>query len=156
MSVHMHSIRTIGGACVNEQGKLSQRMSDGTMAVYHKGDEYDGVWPVLDYMRPPGTTTAMNNEQLGCGNAKLPTYSKCTFVGGAASNSSSFGTLAMDTHYDDKLHAPRTWFLMPEGMVTLGQSFMAEGDFPLATTLEQRKRSGSVWIASTESGGKPV
>lgn len=57
-SVHMFSKRTIPASCVNEQGKLDRHLSDGATALYRTGHEYDGVFPVWNWTRPPGTTTA--------------------------------------------------------------------------------------------------
>jgi hypothetical protein len=81
-SVHMFSARTIPAACVNEQGKLDRHLSDGATALLKTGHEYDGIWPVWNWTRPPGTTVATAAVAPSCGNARHATGAK--FVGSAA------------------------------------------------------------------------
>eukprot|EP01050_Picozoa_sp_SAG11_P023714 SAG11_NODE_4844_length_1749_cov_1.223030_3_plen_165_part_01 len=80
-SVHSFSKRTIPAACVNSQGKLDRHLSDGATALYRTGHEYDGIFPVWNWTRPPGTTTASAAVLPSCGNAKHSTHAE--FVGSA-------------------------------------------------------------------------
>eukprot|EP01052_Picozoa_sp_SAG31_P012344 SAG31_NODE_720_length_12587_cov_15.393114_8_plen_815_part_00 len=86
-SVHMFSKRTIPAACVNSQGKLDRHLSDGATALYRTGHEYDGIFPVWNWSRPPGTTTASYAAAPACGNAKHST--KAEFVGSATDGTQS-------------------------------------------------------------------
>jgi chondroitin AC lyase len=78
-SIHMFSKRTIPAACVNDQGKLDRHLSDGATALLLTGHEYDAIWPVLNWSRPPGTTVATAAELPSCANAKHSTAA--SFVG---------------------------------------------------------------------------
>eukprot|EP01047_Picozoa_sp_COSAG01_P030316 COSAG01_NODE_2110_length_8408_cov_19.542183_1_plen_903_part_10 len=76
------TVAVCAAACVNEQGKLDRHLSDGATALLKTGHEYDGIWPVWNWTRPPGTTVATAAVAPSCGNARHATGAK--FVGSAA------------------------------------------------------------------------
>ena len=59
LTVHMVSARTKGSACVNSQGKKSQKLSDGATALYYRGDEYSDVAVVLANLQAPARSFSL-------------------------------------------------------------------------------------------------
>jgi chondroitin AC lyase len=123
-SLHMHSSRTIGGSCVNDQGKLSRRKSNGATALYYTGREYDNTFPLWNFYRPPGVTGPVGGSfKLECGNAK--SMGGSGFVGGVSLPSGrSFAVMDVDDKGEMTGH--RSWFVFDNAVVAMGSKLKAE------------------------------
>ena len=113
-SIHMFSKRTIPAACINEQGKQDRHLSDGATALYKTGHEYAAdpaatnssgppgmnsswtaeVFPVWNWSRPPGTTTATASVAPRCDNAKKKT--DLEFVGSVSGGTVGVAMQSLD------------------------------------------------------------
>lgn len=154
-SLHMRSSRTIGGSCVNDQGKLARRKSNGATALYYSGSEYRNSFPLWDFYRPPGVTGPVGDGfELNCGNAKV--LAGASFVGGVSLPSGrSFAVMEVDD--EDELKGRRAWFMLDGAVVALGAGLTTlRAGATLQTTLDTSLLRPDVFagnFASSLSGG---
>jgi chondroitin AC lyase len=97
--VHSMSTRTLPTECVNKENKKGRMMADGTTTIYTRGDQYEAVFPLLNWTLLPGTTEVQNTEQdrespaHECGAIRNGDIRK-SFVGGLSDG--GVGVSAMD------------------------------------------------------------
>lgn len=58
VGIKMHSSRNAGYESINGENLQGWFLSHGSTFHYIRGDEWDGCWPTLDWMRLPGTTVS--------------------------------------------------------------------------------------------------
>ena len=61
--VHAVSDRTLGTECLNQENKRGRMMADGVTTIYSRGDQYESVFPLLNFTLLPGTTEVQSIEQ---------------------------------------------------------------------------------------------
>jgi len=149
-TLHTHSSRTIGGSCVNDQGKLARRMSNGAAALYYRGDEYTDTYPTWDYRRPPGVSGPINDGfKLDCGNAKTMGSSPNV---GATTTGTGYSVAAMAMADKEELEGRRAWILLDHAVVVLGSGLVTpRKGASLATTLDTTRLRGDVYAGATSS-----
>jgi hypothetical protein len=97
--VHMVSSRTLSTECVNDENKKGRMLADGATTIYARGNQYEAVFPLLNWTMLPGTTEVQNERQdhespgHGCGAIREGTIRR-HFVGGLAEG--GIGVTAMD------------------------------------------------------------
>ena len=150
ITVHMRSVRTIGAACVNGEGRPTEHASDGVTAIYTAGDAgywgapdpAHGAFPALDWQRLPGLTAEVAPELLRlCDNdvQKTPPW-KTSFVGSCTG--CGMGVAAMDL-WSHNLTAARAWFLSDDGLLSLGARVAVNSSNPAITTIDVRRFAGT-------------
>ena len=137
-SVRMFSNRLYNSELVNGEGKKSHHLADGLTLVMRTGREFDGVPPVWDWNRLPGTT---------CGQGPLsdPVKQKgeTSFVGGVSDG--LYGVAAMDLKRGP-LSAKKAWFFFDDCMMALGAGIACTGDSRVLTSIDQRPLKGDVVV----------
>ncbi len=84
IGVRMYSKRTYNAECVNEEGKKSMKLSDGSMFIYTGGLEYTNIYGAFDWEKIPGITSEVNSIPFICNsttNNIQVRNSKITFAG---------------------------------------------------------------------------
>lgn len=62
----MYSKRVYNAECVNEEGKKSMKLSDGSMFIYTGGSEYINIYGAFDWEKIPGITSEVNSIPFIC------------------------------------------------------------------------------------------
>lgn len=160
ISVKMVSNRTVGTETLGGENLKGSWLPFGTTWIVQRGDEYKDIFPVLDWGRLPGVTSAhmatatLNPPDWGRGVTSLHkpmatvkgyTQPECfvvfkgysqpeSFVGGVSDD--TYGAAAM---VFDKISTQgrKAWFFFDRGMVALGAGIRSTRDEPVGTTLNQ-------------------
>jgi chondroitin AC lyase len=106
--------------------------------MVRRGDEYKNIFPVLDWGRLPGVTSA----HLSTANVKRLTQPE-SFVGGVSDG--TYGAAVLD--FDQmSTQGHKAWFFFDQEMVALGTGINSSRDEPVNTTLNQTLLHGPVLI----------
>jgi chondroitin AC lyase len=138
ISVKMVSNRTIGTETSNGENLKACWLPFGLTWIARRGDEYKNIFPVLDWGRLPGVTSA----HFSTANVKRLTQPE-SFVGGVSDG--TYGAAALD--FDQmSTQGHKAWFFFDREMVALGAGIASTRDEPVATTLNQTLLRGPVLI----------
>jgi len=129
-SVRMTSKRMLQSELVNEENLLGKHLSDGVTFLYRDGDEYDGVFPVWDWQKLPGTTVAQDGKPQLRNGARGET----DFASGVSDGMD--GLAAMDFRRGP-LQARKAWFMTDAGYLAAGAGIASTGGEPVVTTINQ-------------------
>ena len=162
VSLHMHSTRTLNAECLNGENTCGHYLGEGSNFIVQRGDEYDGIFPVWNWNRVPGTTTnplidVMKQPRLDLHKfpqwADLPENDKGTlavgrlgrgeFVGGASDG--KHGVATMDFKLLS-LTARKSWFFFDRGFVALGAGITDSLPGSVVTTVNQCRLAGPVQV----------
>lgn len=132
-SVKMCSKRTVGIELnMNSENKLGYWLPYGLNYIYRKGNEYDGIFPVLDWARLPGITNPhIEIEEKGKGVAHTQ---QTEFVGGVSNG--KYGISTMD-FMKNETRAKKSWFWFNNEIVALGAGISSENENEINTTVNQ-------------------
>lgn len=141
-SLKMCSERTVGIELnMNSENKLGYWLPYGLTYIYHKGDEYQGIFPAWDWAGLPGVTSPLYEyEEKGKGVAYIQ---KTTFVGGVSDG--KYGLSTMDFSKDNT-KAKKSWFWFDEGWAALGTGIASIHDAPIVTGINQCLVRGKVLV----------
>ena len=173
ISVKMVSNRTVGTETLGGENLKGSWLPFGTTWIVRRGDEYKDIFPVLDWGRLPGVTSAhmatatLNPPDWGRGVTQLhpptataPGFAEPesfvtfkgfsqpeSFVGGVSDG--TYGAAAM---VFDKMSTQgrKSWFFFDREMVALGAGISSTRDEPVGTTLNQTLLHGPVLINGRE------
>ena len=138
ISVKMVSNRTVGTETSNGENLKACWLPFGLTWIVHRGDEYDNIFPVLDWGRLPGVTSA----HMATSNIKRLTQPE-SFVGGVSDG--RYGAAAMD--FDQlSTRGHKAWFFFDHEMVALGAGITSSRDEPVNTTLNQTLLHGPALV----------
>lgn len=145
------STRVVGAERVNEENKRGRYLGQGLLSILQDGDEYEDIYPLWDWARLPGTTTAVGSDP------DLPTDWKKSlgpeaFVGGASDGVCAIIGQAYVESLERKVRGRRAWFFHPGGVVCLGADFRGPESTLLVTTIEQCLAQGPVHLGLTGAG----
>jgi chondroitin AC lyase len=169
ISVKMVSDRTVGTETLGGENLKGSWLPFGTTWILRRGDEYKDIFPVLDWGRLPGVTSAhmamatSNPPDWGRGVTFLhkPTATRQgytepesfvtfkgwnqpeSFVGGVSDGSYGAAALVFDKM---STQGRKAWFFFDREMVALGVGINSSRDEPVATTLNQTLLHGPVLI----------
>ena len=141
-SVKMFSSRTINAEMMNSEGRLSHHLSDGANWLYLDGDEYQNIFPCLDWQKIPGTTAEQVEDMAAIASQSIGVRGKTDFVGGVTDGTR--GMCAMDLSRGS-LRARKAWFFFQGEYVCLGVGVTIENDHPVFTTVNQSLLKGEVF-----------
>ena len=137
-SVRMFSNRLYNSELVNGEGKKSHHLADGLMLLMRTGREFEGVLPIWDWKRLPGTT---------CEQGPLPDPVKqkgeTSFVGGVSDG--TYGVAAMDLKRG-ALVAKKAWFFFDDCVMALGAGITCTSENRVLTSIDQRPLKGDVVV----------
>jgi chondroitin AC lyase len=140
-SVKMASTRTIVHETGNMENLQGGHLSFGTTLFMTKGDEWSEVFPLWNWRRVPGTTTAFDPSRPGM--AHPYESGKTELVGGL-----TFGSDAVAAHdfsYEG-LRARKAWFVTDEGVWCVGSGITGKMDEPINTSLFQEWQTADLSI----------
>jgi chondroitin AC lyase len=150
-SVKISSTRTLQPESGNGEGLQNLHLADGVTLIMQRGDEYDGIFPVWDWRRLPGTTTEQANYSLKPAS-DWGVAGTSTFAGGASDGMYSLTVFDYDRR---GVGGHKSWFFFDDEFVALGAGIdatSATGD--VITTVNQTFRRGSTtWGAAGGQGG---
>jgi len=138
ISVKMVSNRTVGTETSNGENLKACWLPFGLTWIVQRGDEYKDIFPVLDWGRLPGVTSA----HIVTPNVKRLTQPE-SFVGGVSDG--TYGAAALD--FDQmSTQGHKAWFFFDHEMVALGNGISSLRDEPVNTTLNQTLLHGPVLL----------
>ncbi len=130
---------------INGENALGFNRSYGTATtVMRYGDEFDGIAPLLDYARIPGTTARWEDDETLLGKPNYTRVPVRTDNYGGASDG-EHGLCYLTTYHED-IRATVCAFATPKGAVILGTDIVAESFCGLAVTVEQSRAKGDYRI----------
>ncbi len=139
-SVRMFSSRVDNtDSLINNENRKAHHISDGANILMRRGDEYEAIFPVWDWLKIPGTTVEQNAEPLD--PQKLRVTGQTSFVGGVSDG--SYGVSAMQLQRDS-LSARKAWFFFDNEYVCLGAGISDTAANPVATSVNQCLLRGEV------------
>lgn len=130
----------------NNEGLKSHHIADGCNFIFRTGREYEGIFPVWDWQKLPGTTV----EQTPTLSGPLRRRGSRSFVGGASDG--RYGLAAFDFARDE-LAARKAWFFFDREFVCLGAGIRCAGHDPVVTTVNQCRLRGEVSVGAGQEGG---
>lgn len=136
-SVRSASSRSRTSEHANGQGYLGRYMGDGVISLTKSGTEYEGLSPVLDWNKMPGTTLNQSQSSLFPDEA----YGNTDVVGGVSNG--SYGMQMFDYNRDG-VAAKKAWFAFDDEVVALGSGIASEKSGDIFTTVNQCALNGSV------------
>jgi chondroitin AC lyase len=138
ISVKMVSNRTVGTETSNGENLKACWLPFGLTWIVRRGDEYENIFPVLDWGRLPGVTSA----HFSTANVKRLTQPE-SFVGGVSDG--TYGAAVLD--FDQmSTQGHKAWFFFDQEMVALGAGINSARDEPVNTSLNQTLLHGPVVI----------
>ena len=148
LSTKMASVRTVGTESGNGEGLKQYHLADGACIVLRRGDEYDGVQPVWNWRRVPGTTCEQAQKPLPLINWGRGARGATEFVGGASDGEHGVAVMHLDKA---GVQAWKAWFYLGDEAVCLGAGIRAKGEHAVVTTLNQclahkPMKRGEAWV----------
>ena len=138
-SARAHSTRVANtDLLANGEGKKSHHISDGANFLLRRGDEYDGIFPLWNWNRVPGTTAEQRSTPLD--PEKVRRHGQTTFVGGVSDGQN--GVMAADFERG-ALRARKSWFFWDEQYVCLGAG-IRDPAAEIATSINQTRLNGAI------------
>ena len=148
VSVRNSSKRNKTTEYMNNENSKAYYIADGTTVIMRTGGEYRDIFPVWDWSRIPGTTTAYLPF------ASIPSlsteYGGGEFVGGA--DNGRFAVTAMDYSHNG-VTAKKANFLFGGGFTALGAGITGTGTQAVTTTLNQCVQSGNAAYSDASGTG---
>ncbi len=153
-SVRLHSDHAIGWESCNGENLLGQRLGDGVTFLSTRGGEYDEIYPVCDWTRLPGITTAASaalQPQLAAASsasaAALPITATPIQAGGVSDG--RYGCFAYQ-HVDKAsgISARKAWFMDHDALVCLGAGIVGVGKGQPITSVNQCLGRGPVRMSA--------
>jgi chondroitin AC lyase len=123
----------------NREGLKSHHLADGCNYLFQSGKEYDGIFPVWDWQKIPGTTVA----QTGDFESRPHIHGTTDFVGGASDG--TYGVATFDLNRET-VSAHKSWFFFDREYVCLGAAIQSPSQSPIFTTLNQCHLNGDVFV----------
>lgn len=141
ISVKTSSTRTLQPESGNGEGLKNLHLSDGVTLIQRTGNEYDGIMPVWDWRRLPGTTTEQGTYSLKP-TSDWGVYGNSTHAGGVSDGTDG---AAVFNYNRLGVAAKKSWFFFGDVMVALGAAINAPtATNPVLTSINQSLLKGSV------------
>ena len=141
ISVKTSSTRTLQPETGNGEALKNLHLGDGVTLIQRTGDEYDGIMPVWDWRRLPGTTIEQGAYSLKPA-ADWGVYGNSTHAGGVSDGTDG---AAVFNYSRLGVAAKKSWFFFGDVMVALGTAINAPAAAnPVLTTINQSLLTGGV------------
>lgn len=139
-SVRMVSTRTLNTETCNQENILGHHLGEGSTFLVRRGDEYQGVFPVWDWDRVPGTTVNLASR----GRLQVGGTGQSAFVGGVSDGRCGVACAEIKTL---SLSVRKAWFYFDDGYTCLGAGINDSAPSPVVTTVNQCRSAGAVhWV----------
>lgn len=144
VSIKAASSRTVATEIGNGENRKGYHLGDGMMFIMQTGAEYDGIFPVWDWERLPGTTTEQQTHTT-------PEDSWVVVKGGGrvvgAASNGEYGAMGMYLQ-NGGLSAKKAWFLFDREIVALGAGITAKSQNSVVTSINQTRLTSPVYAAN--------
>jgi hypothetical protein len=152
LSAKVPSKRTRGTEWMVGANLKNKWLPWGTTNIMIDGDEYKNIYPVWDWSRIPGVTSAMENVRpLPYTDSfvvnRFYSVSTSEFAGGVSNG--ILGLAAYDYSWDGVV-GRKAWFFTPEAMYCLGAGINASKENPVITSVNQCISSGLVTVKNNK------
>lgn len=150
VGIKLASSRTKCGEVVNNENLLGYYLSDGVTTLMQDGDEYYNLMPLWNWNRLPGTTTPqgglknLNDWAEWNGEHLWNWKGNRNFVGGVSDG--MYGAAVMD-YSRDGLDAHKSWFMLDDRMVALGNDINSYTNMDIYTNINQCVKDGDIIIS---------
>ena len=142
-TLKLHSIRTIPTECDNSENLKGEHLGDGVLALYtsdaqrYRGEDYEDIFPLLDWQLINGVTCEVDVPLLECGESTGDVFKMRTteFVGGVVAGRVGAATMDTATH---NLTGHRSWFFLPDVVLALASNLTDPTQADVRTTLHSR------------------
>ena len=146
LSAKIQSVRNVGTESINQENLRGRNLPKGATNILVTGDEYDGIYPVWDWCRIPGTTAVLDVSGACLPDGYL--YASNEFGGGVTDGRS--GIIAYADGYDeekygDRLTAKKAYFFMDDFMLCLGTAIKDDSSCPVVTSVNQCLQNGCIY-----------
>ncbi|PCJ63483.1 MAG: hypothetical protein COA79_01335 [Planctomycetota bacterium] len=166
-SIKMFSKRTRGTESGNGENNNGRYLADGCTYLLRSGKEYEGIFPVWNWRKIPGTTIEQTKKPPKEVNFGKGAEGRTNFVGGTSDG--IYGVAAFILKRKSLL-AKKAWFCFEDEIVCLGAGITGKTSNPLTTTVNQsllkgkintqdnntknglRKTTGSAWVHHDDAG----
>jgi chondroitin AC lyase len=128
-TIRLHSNRLLGSECVNDEGKKSGHLVDGTNFLYRSGFEYANrtsqtlIFPSYDWEKIPGTTVRLGALPLDCDHVS-GIFGIQSFAGGVQDGNLSHLVMALDwiAPQHQGLFVRKSWSFFNDIYVAMGSN----------------------------------
>lgn len=142
-SVRFATDTTIAAETINGEGLRSRYQGDGVNLFYRDGDEYDGIFPVWNWRRLPGTTLEQKPWAPGPAPVRLG-FGETNFGGGVSNGAEG---ITSHIYSRDGIEANKSWLFLDDGVLGLGSGINAPNtSYETYTTLNQTWSDGIINI----------
>lgn len=158
IDLRMVSTRTARNEYLRDNGEGIRQyfLSDGATGIFLEGDEYLNIFPVWNWAKIPGTTTAelpvipQANSYILAGNSPV--------VGGVSDSIHSVSVYQYQDSYTGTNYAGtsatsanKAYFFFDKEVVFLGNGIQSTSEFKVNTTVNQTLLKGDVVVSSNGS-----
>ncbi|HET8828346.1 MAG TPA: polysaccharide lyase 8 family protein [Pelobium sp.] len=141
-TLKMSSDRVQATESINQENLKGYHIGDGSYFVQVDGDEYEGIFPYLNWKKLPGVTNFQTSEPL-----KVLDYygykNKGDFTGGVVSGPNGITAFQLNR---DSLSGNKATFWLNDKMIALGSNINTNLKQPVTTTINQTKLAGPVYV----------
>ncbi|MBK0383934.1 hypothetical protein I5M32_13275 [Pedobacter sp. SD-b] len=141
-TLKMSSNRVQATEALNRENLKGYFLGDGNYFVTVDGDEYEGIFPYLNWKKLPGVTNFQTSAPL-----KVLGFSgyrnKGDFTGGVVSGKNGISAFSLNR---DSLSGNKATFWLNDKMVCLGSNIHSDIQKPVFTTINQTKLKGPVYF----------
>ncbi len=138
LSAKIISNRTYGTEALNGENIHGFNLPLGATNILTHGDEYQGIYPIWDWTRIPGTT-AEHNEQA----TALDGYQIGTNDWGGGVSDGTDGVVAFHGLYND-VRARKAYFFLGGNLFCVGSGIVANKANPIYTSVNQAFLNGPI------------
>lgn len=145
-SIHMHSHRTVGAACVNGQGAFNEHSGDGLTYLYYNGTEFNDIFNYWDWQLLPGITAVQEPGGVASCNysAQLQADSaQMNFTGGVTDGISGMASMELVSH---DMFVRKSVTMMPQALLSIVSDVASSSEHRVVTTVDVRNADGPVHI----------
>jgi chondroitin AC lyase len=141
-TLKMSSIRVQATEALNRENLKGYFLGDGNYFVSVDGDEYEGIFPYLNWEKLPGVTNFQTPEPI-----KVLGFSgyrnKGDFTGGVVSGNIGISAFQLNR---DSLTGNKAYFWINDKLICLGAAINSDLQQPIFTTINQTKLKGPVYF----------
>ena len=118
-------------------------LGDGTQFIVRKGDEYDGIFPVWNWRRLPGSIIEQSPETLALHDFGKGAEGPVTFAAGWSDGSTGFFSIQTDR---EGIRANRSWFCVNGKIVHLLSNLSFDKKYDVCQTVNQTDCRSVVYV----------
>jgi chondroitin AC lyase len=143
-SLHTTSWRVRGGESGNGENESGFLLAQGSYFFLKSGNEYDALFPVMDWKRLPGSLAPLNFEmpEFTWG---LKSVGHTGFSGGVSDRNTALWGFDYDCL---GVTARRAWFCFPNGLIHLVGAVSSTDSEPLIQTINQCRAAGDLRLGT--------